>query len=112
MIRRPPRSTLFPYTTLFRSREGVNRGGDGVEIPGTVIRDDDAVGAVVDGAGGVVGIENAFEQEREAGDRAQPVDVGPRYGDALRADDREAIAVGSIEMGSLQLGRHPDVRRL
>src|SRR3712207_8099936 len=25
MIRRPPRSTLFPYTTLFRS---VRRGGD------------------------------------------------------------------------------------
>src|SRR6266480_5856367 len=23
MIRRPPRSTLFPYTTLFRSRPGV-----------------------------------------------------------------------------------------
>src|SRR5256885_12898756 len=23
MIRRPPRSTLFPYTTLFRSRENV-----------------------------------------------------------------------------------------
>src|SRR3712207_7311724 len=23
MIRRPPRSTLFPYTTLFRSRGGV-----------------------------------------------------------------------------------------
>src|SRR2546425_5418163 len=25
MIRRPPRSTLFPYTTLFRSREEVDR---------------------------------------------------------------------------------------
>src|SRR5256885_12394990 len=25
MIRRPPRSTLFPYTTLFRSREGGQR---------------------------------------------------------------------------------------
>src|SRR3712207_7599042 len=25
MIRRPPRSTLFPYTTLFRSRLPVNR---------------------------------------------------------------------------------------
>src|SRR3712207_8209136 len=25
MIRRPPRSTLFPYTTLFRSREVVQR---------------------------------------------------------------------------------------
>src|SRR3712207_9546871 len=26
MIRRPPRSTLFPYTTLFRSSFGVLRG--------------------------------------------------------------------------------------
>src|SRR3712207_8027200 len=25
MIRRPPRSTLFPYTTLFRSREAYKR---------------------------------------------------------------------------------------
>src|SRR2546430_11001260 len=25
MIRRPPRSTLFPYTTLFRSRDGKQR---------------------------------------------------------------------------------------
>src|SRR3712207_8837906 len=25
MIRRPPRSTLFPYTTLFRSRDGAIR---------------------------------------------------------------------------------------
>src|ERR1041385_9358901 len=28
MIRRPPRSTLFPYTTLFRSREAVPRFAD------------------------------------------------------------------------------------
>src|SRR2546427_6978780 len=27
MIRRPPRSTLFPYTTLFRSRCGRARAG-------------------------------------------------------------------------------------
>src|SRR5438034_8134758 len=27
MIRRPPRSTLFPYTTLFRSRTGPARCG-------------------------------------------------------------------------------------
>src|SRR2546430_12884840 len=27
MIRRPPRSTLFPYTTLFRSGPGVGRDG-------------------------------------------------------------------------------------
>src|SRR3712207_8343982 len=31
MIRRPPRSTLFPYTTLFRSRPGIRKKyrGDG-----------------------------------------------------------------------------------
>src|SRR3712207_7511809 len=30
MIRRPPRSTLFPYTTLFRSWRGASRvGSDG-----------------------------------------------------------------------------------
>src|SRR3712207_8933243 len=35
MIRRPPRSTLFPYTTLFRSRrDRHHRGGDPpVELP-------------------------------------------------------------------------------
>src|SRR4051794_41415485 len=27
MIRRPPRSTLFPYTTLFRSPQAAGRGG-------------------------------------------------------------------------------------
>src|SRR3712207_7165517 len=31
MIRRPPRSTLFPYTTLFRSR-AVHRAPAGVEV--------------------------------------------------------------------------------
>src|SRR2546426_7551601 len=28
MIRRPPRSTLFPYTTLFRSMEGLHCSDD------------------------------------------------------------------------------------
>src|SRR2546422_6496593 len=28
MIRRPPRSTLFPYTTLFRSRAALSKTGD------------------------------------------------------------------------------------
>src|SRR3712207_8752193 len=35
MIRRPPRSTLFPYTTLFRSRDLVGAPGhDPVEVVG------------------------------------------------------------------------------
>src|SRR5689334_23977842 len=29
MIRRPPRSTLFPYTTLFRSQPDAHRRGEG-----------------------------------------------------------------------------------
>src|SRR5438874_4772436 len=31
MIRQPPRSTLFPYTTLFRSRYQRVHGGTGVD---------------------------------------------------------------------------------
>src|SRR3712207_7644492 len=33
MIRRPPRSTLFPYTTLFRSAEDRGLLEDGVQHP-------------------------------------------------------------------------------
>src|SRR3712207_7294761 len=33
MIRRPPRSTLFPYTTLFRSGRGRDARGGGAELP-------------------------------------------------------------------------------
>src|SRR3989442_10621239 len=35
MIRRPPRSTLFPYTTLFRSPDGVS--GDDARRGGTTV---------------------------------------------------------------------------
>src|SRR3712207_6903444 len=45
MIRRPPRSTLFPYTTLFRSK--VLNLGAATEIPNT---DDKGVGGQVGGA--------------------------------------------------------------
>src|SRR2546430_10871015 len=37
MIRRPPRSTLFPYTTLFRSHDAM---GHAVEIRHCVLRRD------------------------------------------------------------------------
>src|SRR5258708_31686324 len=41
MIRRPPRSTLFPYTTLFRSEIGP--GGFGYEPYGTIHEPDTSV---------------------------------------------------------------------
>src|SRR5258708_29211715 len=38
MIRRPPRSTLFPYTTLFRSqgRQDGSRGYSTLTLPGRI----------------------------------------------------------------------------
>src|SRR5687768_18250983 len=38
MIRRPPRSTLFPYTTLFRSRLPRRRPSQRNDRPGTARR--------------------------------------------------------------------------
>src|SRR3712207_375313 len=49
MIRRPPRSTLFPYTTLFRSYAMVP-----VDAPGVVVHDDwDALGMRASGSNSV-----------------------------------------------------------
>src|SRR5256885_9395499 len=42
MIRRPPRSTLFPYTTLFRSAVAVDGGVVNEAILLSVLRGDEA----------------------------------------------------------------------
>src|SRR2546422_1951344 len=42
MIRRPPRSTLFPYTTLFRSRTGARVGQGGLATQGRLATGDTA----------------------------------------------------------------------
>src|SRR5258708_10870519 len=46
MIRRPPRSTLFPYTTLFRSL----LDGAGIDVVIPTSRDQRGVHAVLDGS--------------------------------------------------------------
>src|SRR2546426_6957667 len=54
MIRRPPRSTLFPYTTLFRSAAGAG-SSPGVNNGTTISVANTKVGqALVDGSGRVV----------------------------------------------------------
>src|SRR2546430_11321250 len=56
MIRRPPRSTLFPYTTLFRSRKGI------IQVDAAKIGEDDLLGKALDaGATEMRQIEKAFE---------------------------------------------------
>src|SRR2546422_2571156 len=45
MIRRPPRSTLFPYTTLFRSRPRRQlRGVVALQTPGEIVEVDHGPG--------------------------------------------------------------------
>src|SRR2546430_11793996 len=44
MIRRPPRSTLFPYTTLFRSVPGVRKIETPLLRPAVPVTRDDLVG--------------------------------------------------------------------
>src|SRR5688572_31875370 len=68
MIRRPPRSTLFPYTTLFRSVTAAQQqhdGGQQAQNPNTNHRRDER--------------EKSAERVAEPGARsspAGPVDVG------------------------------------
>src|SRR6266496_6060049 len=73
MIRRPPRSTLFPYTTLFRSRDGRTAGGPGtdgrVALAGDLVR----AGHPADGSRGQPPAPAA--RDRPAADRPPEITV-------------------------------------
>src|SRR5258707_10180605 len=62
MIRRPPRSTLFPYTTLFRSLD------DGPRLARVQVRQAQAIAL----AGAIPGtLHRALERAREAATRSE-----------------------------------------
>src|SRR2546430_12710398 len=65
MIRRPPRSTLFPYTTLFRSRD------DAVRVAQRIARIDDVLEQVQERVAGheLVGREPEDGARELEGDR-------------------------------------------
>src|SRR2546427_5267730 len=63
MIRRPPRSTLFPYTTLFRSTSGPVDPGE------TVVDHQLSIHPQLDTAGGVIWISTDFDAACEFQDR-------------------------------------------
>src|SRR5258708_11147206 len=90
MIRRPPRSTLFPYTTLFRSR-GLTATAESVAAVGLALTIADAylVGRLVGGAAGPLPIA--------AGTAALAI-TWLCYGGALppRAPSLGAIAVAHV----------------
>src|SRR3712207_8045525 len=76
MIRRPPRSTLFPYTTLFRSRPAASRGF----LP----KDGGGGRAHRGGAGGVVGSPGGGARQLAGGHRVVHRGRGAGDGAALR----------------------------
>src|SRR5258708_35658411 len=80
MIRRPPRSTLFPYTTLFRSYTG---SFDNVTVGKRVAQELLSKGVDVifhaAGAGGL-GASMAVKEGRGRGRHRIAVDVGPGQG--------------------------------
>src|SRR5256885_11928483 len=82
MIRRPPRSTLFPYTTLFRSRQVMFGRGVGELVHGHVDAVPGAVDEAVDGG--------------EA--RARLDDQGPGPGHARGPRDRKSTRLNSSHL--------------
>src|SRR3712207_8683588 len=71
MIRRPPRSTLFPYTTLFRSPVDLTEVDAGLH----------AVAQRLQAAGGVLAVQSEVEGEVVAGARADDQKGHPVLGD-------------------------------
>src|SRR3989441_11209835 len=80
MIRRPPRSTLFPYTTLFRSRLG--RGPDERDRAGaTHLRERGVLGEEP-----VAGVDRLAVRDRRRRDDRGDVEVGEARGVGPDAD--------------------------
>src|SRR3712207_8148084 len=98
MIRRPPRSTLFPYTTLFRSPVASAERHLGDLLAGAEAVVDDAAG---EPAGPELGV-----------DLAPGVDLEVRAGPACRLVDREVGGARSEEHTSELPSRHYLVCRL
>src|SRR5437899_6341865 len=78
MVRRPPRSTLFPYTTLFRSRaDGAAAVLD--DVPGAAIDADGANDRKDQVLGGDPGAQGPLDVDREG--------LGPPLQQALRSEE-------------------------
>src|SRR3712207_4238021 len=106
MIRRPPRSTLFPYTTLFRSRiEAEEKTAGGIIIPDTAKEkpQEGEVIAVGPGARDETGKVQALDVK--AGDR---VLFGKWSGTEVRIDGedllimKESDIMGIVEGSALK----------
>src|SRR2546430_17449197 len=96
MIRRPPRSTLFPYTTLFRSRTELDLALVAEQLPGAktteqIVEGRGGSGFRVGGAGHR-GVTSILHKNVEQG-RAR-----------LGAQDRKSVVEGkSVDLGGRRI---------
>src|SRR3972149_2688670 len=108
MIRRPPRSTLFPYTTLFRS------GREGQDIPSMAMDDDlpavhrvphPVLGIAVDGnAGAIHEGGQVIAGDTIDVDFQGAMDIGPNIALAKHIQEVNAmIAVGRLPDAGIEL---------
>src|ERR1035437_10033649 len=122
MIRRPPRSTLFPYTTLFRSDGEVAGGGEGTghllapAVPsGHVVDDHDTAERPVAHGLGEVGVDLvaavAGDPDRLRGQRVRGVWHGSAP-DAIADDCAHQCRTEGGALAASCLGRAGDLRRL
>src|SRR5260370_16310649 len=103
MIRRPPRSTLFPYTTLFRSRVLIVRGdsqaGAPRTVPATAGAGRDWLAARLREAGAQVEMLAVYQRELPAWDAAQTALA------RQAADDGSLWLLSSAQSVANQIGR-------
>src|SRR3712207_9377088 len=90
MIRRPPRSTLFPYTTLFRSDAEAKRQRESLDDAGTGV--------------------TAEPVEDEAGDHRRDVGVADRRPGVVEAGLDRARQRASRAQLLLEPGENQEVR--
>src|SRR2546430_17675258 len=110
MMRRPPRSTLFPYTTLFRSQE-LGDGIVGLEDLALEVGDEDRVRGVGDDDVGIerpapfgapavtldhVRLRHAFRPSSH---------FGPSSGTDATGDQKGIVAIG-VQIGKFFLTAH------
>src|SRR2546430_15505449 len=89
MIRRPPRSTLFPYTTLFRSRAlgGAHRRVDGLDAVGEPAPSHGAHEALEVLPLGLKGEDLEARRERAREYAGRVADVGAHVQDEAAAEE-------------------------